>query len=78
MTAVCSETINALKEMNELWAARLLELNGQAEELAELEISNFFKGKTKEERVQLKKITEANPMLKQAQLQFLKLQKVIS
>lgn len=64
--------------MNELWAARLIELNSQAEELAEKEILNFLRGKTKEERIMLKKMTEEHPILKQAQMQYLKLQKVVS
>jgi len=68
-----SETINALREMNDLWATRLDELNQQAYDIEEEKVINLMKQVTKEEHALFKKLCDEKPELKQAQLQYLKL-----
>lgn len=62
------ETINALRETNELWVNRLEELSDQMHEIEEQTIANFLKQKSKEDRIAMKKLCENNPGLKAAQL----------
>lgn len=68
-----SETINALREMNDLWATRLDELNQQAYDIEEEKVINLMKQGTKEDKALFKKLCDEKPELKQAQLQYLKL-----
>jgi len=72
------ETIEALIEVNDLWASRLEELLEQSNELVEQEITEFLRQTTKQEKQVMRKICEQRDDIRQAQLQFTRLQQTLS